>query len=146
MIEPRLRIRAHHLLCIPRFYGGGYNKIFGKNLKGICLEIRKNPDTKIKAVKKCDDICGKCPYKEDDICKKTPKLNDWILALDNKVFKKFKLKENSVHKAKDIFNLSMDKIDSKNIKDICKGCVFLENCIKVVINNSFKKELNKKKK
>ncbi|MCK4496696.1 MAG: DUF1284 domain-containing protein [Candidatus Aenigmarchaeota archaeon] len=144
MINNMLKIRAHHLLCIPRFYSGGYNKVFGKNLKRICFKIRKNPNIKIKIIKKCDDICNKCPHKKDNICKKTPKLNYWILAQDNKVLKKLKLKENSVHNAKDVFNLSIDKVNSENIRSICKGCVFLENCMHIGINNSFKKDLNKR--
>lgn len=138
-----IKIRAHHLACIPRFYGGGYSKVFGENLKRICFGIRKNPGVKIKVVKKCDDICDKCPYKKNNICKKTPTLNKWVLALDDKVLKKLDLKENSIHKAKDVFNLSIAKINSKNIKGVCKGCVFLRNCIHVGTNNSFKKDLNK---
>ncbi len=138
------KIRAHHLLCIPRFYSGGYNKKFERNLKKICFEIRKNPNIKIKVIKECDDICDKCLYKKDNICKKTSKLNIWILKQDKKVLKKLKLKKDSIHKAKDIFNLSINVVNNKNIKEICKGCVFLENCIKVGINNSFKKDINKK--
>ncbi len=138
-----IQIRPHHLLCIPRFYGGGYNKEFGKNLKKICFDIRKNPHLKIKVLKECDDICINCPYKRDDICKKTPKLNYWILRQDDKVLKKLKIKNNSIHKARDIFNFSINKVTSQDIKDICKGCVFLKSCIKVGINNSFKKDLNK---
>ena len=138
-----IKIRPHHLLCIPRFYSGGYNKEFGENLKNICFEIRKHPNLKIKLSKGCDDICKKCPYKKDNICKKTPELNYWILRQDDKVLKKLKIKDNSVYKAKDIFNFSMDNVTSQNIKDICKGCVFLKNCIKVGINNSFKNDLNK---
>ncbi len=141
-----IEIRGHHLLCIPRFYRGGYNKKFEENMKRICQKIRKNPDVKIKLLKKCDDICSKCPYKKGNICKKTPKLNYWILAQDENVFKYLNLKENSIHKARDIFNLAMKRVDSKNIKRVCKDCIYLGNCVKVGINNSFKKELNKEKK
>lgn len=138
-----IKIRPHHLLCIPRFYGGGYSKEFGKNLKKICFDIRKNPNLKIIISKECDDICKKCPYKKDEVCKKTPKLNYWILRQDEKVLKKLKIKDNSIHVVLEVFNLSINKVTSKNIKEICKGCVFLKNCIKVGINNSFKKELNR---
>lgn len=138
-----MKIRAHHLLCIPRFYSGGYNKTYAENLKKICFYIRKHPNTKIKVIKKCDDICAKCPYKKGGICKRLPKLNKLILLQDEKVLKKLKIKENSIHKAKNIFNLSIKNVNSKNIKNLCKRCTFLENCIKVGINNSFKKDLDK---
>ena len=136
-------IRAHHLLCIPRFYGGGYNRSFGRNLKKICFEIRKEPDIKIRVVRECDDICRKCPHKKGGICRKTPELNRWILAQDNKVLEKLKLKENSVHGARDIFNLSMSRTGPDNTGSICNSCVFLENCIHVGINNSFRRDLTK---
>ncbi len=138
------KIRAHHLLCIPRFYGGGYNKKFGENMKKICSYIRKHPNTKIKVLKKCDDLCAKCPHKKNNICKKTSKINYWILSQDNKVLKKLKLKENSIHKAKDVFNLSMKNVGNKDVKNICQGCPFLNNCLKVGINNSFRRNINKK--
>lgn len=142
-MNKKIKIRPHHLLCVPRFYGGGYNKEFGENLKKICFDIRKNPTLKIKVARECDDICAKCPYKKENICKKTPKLNYWIIKLDNKVLKKLKIKNKSVHKARDIFNLSINSVTSENIKKVCKDCVFLKNCIHVEINNSFEKDLNK---
>ncbi|MBD3303643.1 DUF1284 domain-containing protein [Candidatus Woesearchaeota archaeon] len=140
-----MEIRAHHLLCIPRFYGGGYTTEFGLNLKKICMQIRQHPNTSVKVIRECDTICEKCPYKRDGVCKKTPKLNKWILRQDDAVFNKLKIKPNSVHKAKDIFNHSMNTINSDNLSEICKGCVFLRNCIKVGVNNSFRKNLNSKK-
>ncbi|MBU1988422.1 MAG: DUF1284 domain-containing protein, partial [Nanoarchaeota archaeon] len=58
-----IKIRAHHLLCIPRFYSGGYNKTFSDNMKNIVMQIRKNPDVKIKVISgKSDVLCDKCPH------------------------------------------------------------------------------------
>ncbi len=140
-----IKIRAHHLLCIPRFYSGGYNKKFADNMKEVCLQIRKNPDTKIKVISgKPDDLCEKCPYLSKNKCIRSEKIGKWVVTQDKKIIKYLKIKPNSVHKAKDIFNLSMDNITSQNIKEICKGCIFLKNCIKVDINKSFQKDLNKK--
>lgn len=141
--EKIIKIRAHHLLCIPRFYRGGYNKKFAKNMKRICLKIRKNPDIKIKVIiGKSDDICHKCPYEYKRRCVQSKEMNKWVLSQDKKVLKHLKLKENSIYKARDIFNLAMDKLNLKNIRKVCKGCIFLDNCIKVGINNSFRKDLN----
>jgi len=139
------KIRAHHLLCIPRFYSGGYNNEFAQNMKKICLQIRKNPNRKLKVViGKSDDICNKCPYLSNGNCIQSEKIGKWVISQDKKVAKHLKLKQNSAHKAKEIFNLAMDKVNPKNIREICKNCVFLKNCIKVGVNKSFKKDLNKK--
>jgi uncharacterized protein len=137
-----IKIRAHHLSCIPRFYQGGYNKQFAKNMKKICLKIREDPDTKIKIlVGKLDDLCEKCPYKTKTTCIQSKEIGKWVVSQDKKVAKHLKLKPNSIHKAKDVFNLAIKKINRKNIKSTCKNCIFLDNCIKIGVNKSFQKTL-----
>ncbi len=138
-----LEIRAHHILCIPRFYGISYNKDFAKHWKNVCHDIKNNPEMKIKVVRKCDDMCSKCPHKKGDICKKEPEINSSILSMDETVLKKLGLKENSVHEARDVFNLSMESIQNADIRNTCKGCDFLEGCIKWGVNNSFEKDMNR---
>lgn len=140
-----IKLRAHHLLCVPRFYRGGYDENFAKNMKEICQTIRKNPETKIEVVVgELDDLCHECPYKSKQGCVQSKRIGKWVVEQDKKTAKYLKIKPNSVHKAKDIFNLSMDKVNPATIGNICKGCIYLSNCKKVGINNSFRKDLNKK--
>jgi len=141
-----LNLRAHHLLCIPRYYSGGYSKVFAKQHKKICMSIRANPGLKIKIVKKCDDLCGKCPSMKDNVCTMKNDSNKNILQRDSKVLKLLNLKENSVHIAKEIFNLSMNKIPS--VKAVCVKCdPYYKSCTTINngtgINNSFRQDLNK---
>ncbi len=139
-----IKIRAHHLLCIPRFYSGGYDKKFAENMKKICLQIRKNPNTKIKIIiGKSDNLCNKCPHLYNNKCVQSEKIGRWVVAQDKKICKILGIKLNSVHQARDIFNSSIDKINENNIKNICKDCIFLKNCMKVNVNKSFQKDLNK---
>ncbi len=141
-----IELRAHHLLCIPRFYSGGYDKIFADNMKKVCLQIRKNPNTKIKVILgKPDHLCKKCPHLSKNKCVQSEKIGKWVGTQDKKVAKYLNIEENSIYNAKDIFNSSINKLNNNNIKNICKDCIFLENCIEVGINNSFKKDLNKEK-
>ncbi len=143
MNEP-IEIRAHHLLCIPRFYRGGYDEKFAQNMKEICLYIRKHPSAKIKVlVGELDDLCKKCPHKFEDTCVQSKKIGKWVISQDKKVANFLNIKPNSIHKAKDIFNLSLEKVNENTIKSICRECIFLSNCMKVGVNNSFKKDLNK---
>lgn len=140
-----IKLRAHHLLCIPRFYSGGYDKKFAKNMKKICLEIRKNPAINIKIIiAKPDDLCNKCPHLHNKECFLLPEIQKYVLTEDKKAAKYLKIKGNSIHKAKDIFNLSIDKINPKAIRAICNNCPWLDNCLKVGINKSFQKDLNKR--
>ena len=144
MAKP-IDIRGHHLLCIPRFYRGGYDKAFAENMKVICQKIRKNPETKIRVIIGLDNICHKCPYEQEGKCIQFEKIGKWVISQDKKAIRHFRLKEDSVHRAKDLFNLSMEKVNPKNIRKVCKDCIYLDNCLKVGVNNAFRKELNKKK-
>lgn len=133
-----INIRPHHLLCIPRFRRGGYAK---EGFSKICSEIRGKPETKIRIIKRCDDICQRCPNKNQKICK-NEEFNKEILFQDNFVLKRLKLKENSTNKVKEIFNLSIKEITNDDIRNICVGCLFFKACLKWGINKSFAKDLN----
>ena len=140
-----IKLRAHHLLCIPRFYRGGYDTKFAKNMKKICIKIRKNPNKKIKViVAELDDLCNGCPNAYKKKCIQSATIGKWVIKQDKKVLKHLKLKKDSVHKSKDIFNLSIQKVNSQTINSLCGGCIFLKNCLKVGINKSFQKDLNSK--
>ena len=140
-----IKLRAHHLVCLSRANcsGGWYNIKLKRRVLKILHKIKGNPNLKIKLIKKCDDICIKCPYQNKRICEKRPKINYWIVVMDNKFLKKFKLKENSIHKAKDIFNLVLKRINNKDLKQICKGCKFLRYCLKLGLNMPFVKLIMK---
>lgn len=142
--EVMIKIRGHHLSCIPRFYHGGYDKGFADNMKKIVMRIRKIPDTKVKLIiGKPDAFCEECPHLYCGKCVQSVAIGKWVVAQDKKMLKFLNLKENSIHSAKEVYNLSMEKNNSKTIKEVCKGCIFLNNCIKVGINKSFQKDLNK---
>lgn len=136
-----LKIRAHHLLCIPRFKGGGHSKEAGRNFRSICKQIKNNPEKQIKIIRECDDICLKCPHFNGKICVKRKGINKDILVHDDRVLKKLNIEKNKNYAAKQIFNLSVKEIDSEQLKYICKGCEFLKCCIKKGINKSFVKNI-----
>ena len=139
-----IEIRAHHLLCIPRFYRGGYDEVFAANMKEVCTYIRKHPDTEIKViVAEPDVLCMECSHRDGVTCVQSKKIGLWVVEQDKKVLIYLGLQKDSVHKAKDLFNLSVEKVNEETIHDVCKGCIFLKNCIKVGVNKLFVKDLNK---
>ena len=143
-METPIEIRAHHLACIPRFYHGGYDKRFADNMKRVCTTIRKNPEVKIKVIiGKLDALCMECPHRYRDGCIQSSKIGKWVLKQDRKTAKHLGIESNSVRKARDVFNLSMEKINNETIGSVCRNCIFLENCIKVGINNSFRMDLSR---
>ncbi len=62
----KIKIRAHHLLCIEGFKGLGYSKDFVENMKKIILQLSNVNSVFITA--QIDDICAKCPYSFKNKC------------------------------------------------------------------------------
>ncbi|MEK6820228.1 MAG: DUF1284 domain-containing protein [Nanoarchaeota archaeon] len=137
-----IKLRAHHLLCIPRFYGRGYNGQYEKSFEEICRTIRENPEVKVQIVRGTDQICSRCPYEQGDACNKRAGINHWILFQDQKVLYKLGISVGDFFAAKDIFRLSIEKISPKDIEGICKGCEFLRDCLESGVNSSFIEDLN----
>ena len=87
-----IKIRGHHLLCIPRFYSGGYNKEFAENMKYICMQIRKNPDVKIIGCQPQKDhmIQGWRNFEEsakpDLFLKRENVVDDWVSVTNAEAF------------------------------------------------------------
>jgi len=135
----QLLLRPHHILCIPRYYYGGYDKEFSRNFRNLCKTIRNNPNIKIKVSVSPDLICQKCKHLNGSKCNKRPNIDYWIKVQDNKVLKILKIQPDSVHIAKEIFKRSID-LEKKELEKICNGCEYLPAC---QVNNSFKKDLKK---
>ena len=56
-----MNLRPHHLLCIQKFTGYGYNSEFTEYMKLVVSKLENYPDTQITLVNGCDDICIYCP-------------------------------------------------------------------------------------
>ncbi|MEZ3421471.1 MAG: DUF1284 domain-containing protein [Eubacterium sp.] len=61
-----LRLRPHHLNCIPRFRGRGYSRAFCENMKEI--KERFDGGEAYEIVFSADDICAACPNLVNGIC------------------------------------------------------------------------------
>lgn len=61
-----LKLRAHHLNCIPRFNGRGYSKEFCKNMQSIKERFLNGEEYEI--VSTADDVCCFCPNLINGVC------------------------------------------------------------------------------
>lgn len=96
-----LRIRPHHLNCMPRFIGKGYSNDFCRNMQKIKVRIENGEPYTL--VYEADDICVHCPNLIDGECKD----NDKVLCYDR---------------------LSANETD---ISKICPDCQWYEICKKI---------------
>lgn len=61
-----LRLRYHHLNCIPRFQGRGYSPEFCKNMASIKKRIDSGEEYEL--VLCADDVCRVCPNLQGGVC------------------------------------------------------------------------------
>lgn len=78
-----LRIRPHHLNCIPRFEGRGYSEEFCANMKKIQQRIKNGEAYCL--VSGADDVCAFCPNLINGVCTDEEKVSRYDrLTLQNK--------------------------------------------------------------
>lgn len=63
-----MRLRPHHLLCIQKYSGHGYDEDFTGHMNTLVSELREHPNTPITVAQGCDDLCGMCPNNQDGVC------------------------------------------------------------------------------
>lgn len=63
-----MNLRPHHLLCIQKFTGHGYNIPFTVHMTSIVSELADEPMTQITVTRGCDDLCKMCPNNMSDVC------------------------------------------------------------------------------
>ncbi|MCM1115015.1 MAG: DUF1284 domain-containing protein [Clostridium sp.] len=79
-----IKIRYHHLMCIPRYKGEGYSKAFCNNLQKIKRELKSNNYT---LVDSCDDVCKCCPNNKNGSCRDEEKVSKYDALVKEKLEK-----------------------------------------------------------
>lgn len=69
-----MKLRPHHLLCIRKFTGHGYDEAFTNAMTELVQEVRRHPQTEIALVHGCDDLCENCPNRRENACETEEKV------------------------------------------------------------------------
>lgn len=109
MNNRKIKIRYHHLMCIPRYIGEGYSEAFCKNLEKIKNNLKNNNYILVDC---CDDVCTYCPNNIDGKCKDEDKVSRYDEAVKEKIIKG----------------------EKPEPKDICKDCCWLYICKNIDID------------
>lgn len=82
-----LRLRVHHLNCIPRFQGRGYSDEFCDNMQKIRKRFDDGEEYII--VSDADDVCKACPNLRDGVCRDEEKVSlyDTLSMSENSIDK-----------------------------------------------------------
>ena len=120
-----IKLRPHHLLCLQKFVGEGYDGAFTKNLANIVGHLSANPETKVTLIEGCDDVCMNCPNKVEDACTDGEK----IFVLDSGVLDTCRLKYGDEGTWKALCSLAKEKVfETENFNKLCASCQWFYIC------------------
>lgn len=114
-----LLLRPHHINCIFFYKGLGYSKDFIKGMNNTLTLFKENPNTKIKLIVKCDDLCVNCPNKQfDDVCI----TEENVAILDCNTLHLYNLKENEEYTFNEIIDTIYKHFNKNKFRKICSTC------------------------
>ena len=70
-----MNLRPHHILCIQKFTGYGYNAEFTAHMLSIVSKLKEEPESQIIITQGCDDLCEMCPHNINNVCTSLEKVS-----------------------------------------------------------------------
>ena len=120
-----MHLRPHHLLCIQKFTGHGYNADFTSHMQSIVSALTENPDIRITLVHGCDDLCKMCPNNENGVCaslEKVASMDSAVLNSCNFAYGETVLWTEAARRAREqIF-------ETEDFSNICACCQWFALC------------------
>lgn len=117
----KIRLRAHHLICLQNFEGKGYSQAFVENMQRVVNCLKEHPeDDLICVVEGGDDLCSCCPFYQKNKCSAF----NFVEQLDRSYAPLFP-KKMSYHQLKMLTN---KQLDAAKFESICKHCEWWSVC------------------
>ena len=69
-----MKLRAHHLLCMQNFTGYGYSPAFTAHMTALLESLAAHPETVVRLIGGCDDLCAACPHHTGGVCDSAAKV------------------------------------------------------------------------
>ena len=127
-----MNLRAHHILCIQKFTGHGYNETFTFYMQKVVDKLKANPLNTICIKKGCDDLCERCPNNIGNKCSTLDKVS----LMDDKVIEICNLNYDKNYIWNDIKNnLKETILKTDKFNDVCKDCEWFNLCLNTEVND-----------
>lgn len=120
-----MNLRPHHLLCIQKFTGHGYDAAFTAHMKSVVSELTAHPETQITLVQGCDDLCRMCPNQGSGVCTSLEK----VVTMDSAVLRSCDLACGEALPWARAADKARERIfDTEEFQNICACCQWFSLC------------------
>lgn len=121
----RIKLRAHHSLCMRFYVGKGYSESFTNRADELVSMLAKEPNTEIELVSETDLLCESCPHNKDGRCESAEKTDRYDKKVLSLVRNEMTWKE---------LCIETDKCAIPHLKEICGDCAWYYICGEKQIN------------
>lgn len=127
-----MNLRPHHILCIQKFTGHGYNIPFTSHMTSIVSRLADDPTTLITVTQGCDDLCVMCPNNMNDVCSSAEK----VALMDSAVLETCGLSYGDRIAWSSLAEKARKQIfETDEFDNICSSCQWYELCSKTEVKN-----------
>ena len=124
MKNVKIKLRAHHGMCLAFFEGKGYSAGFTAHMAQV-LEYLEQENPIVTVVAEADCICGGCPHLANGICESA----DLVQSYDRQVLSLCDMEEHSVLPWREFAAHVAEYILSQGKRsEICGGCQWSSIC------------------
>ena len=120
-----MNLRPHHLLCIQKFTGHGYDSDFTAHMQSVVSELSENPQTQITVARGCDELCKVCPNNISGVCaslEKVSLMDSAVLGICDLAYGE------NVPWAKTAGKARERILETEEFNSICACCQWFELC------------------
>ena len=118
-------LRPHHLLCVQKFTGLGYDDTFTAHMYHLLWKLKGKPQIPVKMIEGGDMLCAVCPNRNDARCVS----HDKVRRMDEEVLSACDLKYGSTGSWQELSGRAEDLILNTEIfEQICGSCQWIELC------------------
>ena len=127
-----MNLRPHHILCIQKFTGHGYNEEFTLHMTALTAKLRGNPETSAVMTQGCDDLCRVCPNNRGGSCVSLEKVD----RMDRRVLEACGLHYGETASWKQLAEKGREEIfETDQFEQVCGSCQWNELCRKTEVPN-----------
>ena len=120
-----MKLRPHHLLCIQKYTGSGYNDAFAAGMEALIRRLSACPDTVVTLVGGQDDVCAACPHMTGSRCASEEKVN----RLDRCVLEACGFSAGETRNWSVLARTAREQVLEKNTFEmVCGCCEWFELC------------------
>lgn len=118
-----INLRPHHLLCIQKYTGHGYDENFTKHMDSTVKILYEKGIVTLQ--EGCDDLCSACPNNVDGKCTSLDK----VRHMDESVLEACGLSYGDTDEWMKLADIAKSRVFQTNeFNNICHSCEWFELC------------------